>query len=73
MGETMNKRTAFEVLRTYNRYRRGSIGFDEMGFTPLQIGEAIDTAVEAFELDLELGSQSKTDVTHKKRRQLVPC
>ena len=36
---------AVRILHQLQRYRRGNIGFSDMGYTPKQIGVAIDTAI----------------------------
>lgn len=64
----MNKVTALRVLKIFNSYRRGSIRDSELpnDVTPHKIGEAIETAIETFELQLALGSTKET--IHKVRR-----
>ena len=36
---------ALNTLHQLQRYRRGNIGFNDMGYTPKQIGIAIDIAI----------------------------
>jgi hypothetical protein len=42
----MNLETAIEILREYNLWRRGEM--DRHGYTPKQVGLAIDFVVEEF-------------------------
>lgn len=65
----MRKVEALKILRMHNDYRRGAIEMTHIQaaeITPHKIGEAIDTAIEMMELQIELGGQKET--VHKARK-----
>lgn len=72
MGEGMNKTKALHTLKMYNAYRRGAINqnrLDDEEITPYSIGEAIECAIESFELTLELGEPKADKVYNVKARR----
>ncbi len=47
----MNKEKTIEVLKNFQQYRRGGLKFCD--FTPYQIGEAIESAIEIIDLTMQ--------------------
>ncbi len=60
----MNKLRAKQILEHYQNYRRSNRQFCEFGITKLEVGEALDVAIEVLELNAEFGNPRVEKVHH---------